>query len=165
MATKVERVARTVVDTDAPNSEWEREEVFNIFRNWGHLQATLDPLGQFLPPEPFPVEPPEGEFTAQARDFYCGTIAAEFMHIANLERRQWLQEQMEQKPAPRNQAHILTQLIKADLFEQVIQSRYLGTKRFSLEGLTSLVPFLDAVFEKSASLGVDTSVFALAEAT
>jgi len=161
MATKVERVARTVVDTDAPNREWEREEVFNIFRNWGHLQATLDPLGQFLPPEPFPVEPPEGEFTAQARDFYCGTIAAEFMHIANLERRQWLQEQMEQKPAPRNQAHILTQLIKADLFEQVIQSRYLGTKRFSLEGLTSLVPFLDAVFEKSASLGVDTSVFAM----
>jgi 2-oxoglutarate dehydrogenase E1 component len=142
-----------------PNEQ--REEIFNIFRNWGHLQATLDPLGQYLPPEPFPVEPPEGEFTTEARGYYCGTIAAEFMHIANPERRQWLQAQMEQTPAPKNQAHILTQLIKADVFEQVIQSRYLGTKRFSLEGLTSLIPFLDAVFEKSASLGVDTSVFAM----
>jgi 2-oxoglutarate dehydrogenase E1 component len=165
MATKIEKAARPVVEADAPVREWEREDVSNIFRNWGHLQATLDPLGQFLPPEPFPVEPPEGEFSAEARGFYCGTIAAEFMHIANVERRQWLQEQMEQRPAPsgreQKQAHILTQLIKADVFEQVIQSRYLGTKRFSLEGLTALIPFLDAVFEKSAELGVDTSIFAM----
>lgn len=139
----------------------EREEIFNIFRNWGHLQATLDPLGQFLPPEPFPVVPPEGEATSQAREYYCGNIALEFMHIANADRRTWLQEQIEQKTTPKNQAHILTQLIKADIFESVIQSRYLGTKRFSLEGLTALIPFLDAVFEKSSALGVDKSIFAM----
>ena len=165
MATNAEKVAGPVADIEAPLHEWEREEVFHIFRNWGHLQATLDPLGQFLPPEPFPVEPPEGEYTAEARSFYCGNIAAEFMHIAHVERRQWLQQQMEQRPAANDQqskqAHNLTLLIKADLFEQVIQSRYLGTKRFSLEGLTALIPFLDAIFEKSASLGVDKAVFAM----
>ena len=87
------------------------------------------------------------------------------MHIANNERRQWLQAQMEQTPAPADnperKAHILTQLIRAEVFEQVIQSRYLGTKRFSLEGLTVLIPFLDAVFETSAGLGVEKSIFAM----
>ena len=159
MATKVERIASPVVPTE--NNTNEREEIFNIFRNWGHMQATLDPLGQFLPPEPFPVLPPEGEITSEARGYYCGNIALEFMHISNAERRQWLQEQMEQPTTAKDQAHILTQLIKADVFESVIQSRYLGTKRFSLEGLTSLIPFLDAVFEKSASLGVEKSIFAM----
>ena len=57
---------------------------------------------------------------------------------------------MEQQAPKADQAHILTQLIRADIFEQVIQSRYLGTKRFSLEGLTALIPFLDRVLESSA---------------
>ena len=56
---------------------------------------------------------------------------------------------------------ILTQLIRADLFEQVIQSRYLGTKRFSLEGLTVLIPFLDRVLAVSADLGVTKSVIGM----
>ena len=111
------------------------------------LQASLDPLGQYLPPEPFPTPAPEGEFAAEARGYYCGTIAAEFMHIPSPEQRQWIQEKMERKAPTADQAHILTQLIRADIFEQVIQSRYLGTKRFSLEGLTALIPFLDRVLE------------------
>ena len=60
-----------------------------------------------------------------------------------------------------NQKHILTQLIHADLFEQVIQSRYLGTKRFSLEGLTVLIPFLNRVLEVSATLGVTKAILAM----
>src|SRR5216683_355103 len=91
----------------------ERETTFDIFRRWGYLQASLDPLGQYLPPEPFPTQVPEGESAVQARSFYCGTIAAEFMHIADPERRQWLQEQMEQVPSKPDQKHILTQLIRA----------------------------------------------------
>jgi len=55
------------------------------------------------------------------------------------------------------QARILSELIRADLFEQVIQSRYLGTKRFSLEGLTVLIPFLRAVLGSSSGLGVNTA--------
>ncbi len=139
----------------------EREAVFDIFRRWGYLQASLDPLGQYLPPEPFPTSTPEGELAAEARGYYCGTIAAEFMHITNPEQRQWLEEQMERKPAKENQKHILTQLIRADLFEQVIQSRYLGTKRFSLEGLTALIPLLDRILETGAAEGVTKAMIAM----
>ena len=153
--------ADTLIPTASATDSSERENTFEIFRRWGYLQASLDPLGQFLPPEAFPTPAPEGEYAAQARRFYCGTIAAEFMHIADPERRQWIQERMEQVPATPDQKHILTQLIRADLFEQVIQSRYLGTKRFSLEGLTVLIPFLDRVLEVSATVGVTKAILAM----
>src|ERR1044072_4029795 len=156
MATKAEAL-QTPVPTDQP----EREAVFDIFRRWGYLQASLDPLGQYLPPEPFPTPAPEGESAAEARIYYCGTIAAEFMHIPSPEQRQWLQEKIEQKAPKTNQAQILTRLIHADLFEQVIQSRYLGTKRFSLEGLTSLIPFLDRIFDVGSGLGVTKRMLAM----
>jgi 2-oxoglutarate dehydrogenase E1 component len=140
-----------------------REQTFEIFRRWGYLQTTLDPLGQYLPPEPFPATLPEGdeESAAEARSYYCGTIGVEFMHIANAEKREWIEAQMEQ-PAPKiDQARVLTGLIKAEIFEQVIQSRYLGTKRFSLEGLTVLIPYLDRTFEVSAGSGVTMAVIAM----
>src|SRR5438874_10683608 len=139
----------------------QREAVFDVFRRWGYLQSTLDPLGQYLPPEPFPVAAPEGELAAEARGYYCGTIGVEFMHITSSAPRQWLQQQMEQ-PAPGvDQARILTGLIRAEIFEQIIQSRYLGTKRFSLEGLTALIPFLEELLETGAQLGIRTSVLAM----
>jgi 2-oxoglutarate dehydrogenase E1 component len=141
----------------------ERETIFDIFRRWGYLQASLDPLGQYLPPEPFPIPVvPEGEFAAEARRHYCGNFAVEFMHIPSLEQRQWLQEQLEQPTPKPDQKHVLTQLIRADLFEQVIQQRYLGTKRFSLEGLTVLIPFLDQVFATASAAGVARSLIAMA---
>jgi 2-oxoglutarate dehydrogenase E1 component len=143
------------------NNSHEREMTFDIFRRWGYLQASLDPLGQFLPPEPFPTPAPEGENAKLARSYYCGTIAAEFMHIADSERRQWLQQRLEQPIPKPDQKQILTQLIRADVFEQVIQSRYLGTKRFSLEGLTALNPFLDRVFQVSAGKGVNMAMLAM----
>ena len=150
-----------ILATTSPTDSGERESTFEIFRRWGYLQASLDPLGQYLPPEAFPVPVPEGENAAQARGFYCSTIAAEFMHIADPERRQWIQEQMERMAPAADQKHILTQLIRADLFEQVIQSRYLGTKRFSLEGLTALIPFLDRLLEVSATVGVTKAILAM----
>ena len=142
-------------------TQQDRETVFDIFRRWGYLQASLDPLQQYLPPEPFPTPVPEGDAAAEARSYYCGTIAAEFMHIANPEQRQWLQEQMEKAPTTPDQKLILSQLIRADIFEQVIQSRYLGTKRFSLEGLTALIPFLDQVLASSAEIGVAKMVMGM----
>lgn len=142
-----------------------RTTVFEIFRRWGYLQASLDPIKQYLPPEPFPVELPEGSdaIAAEARRFYCGTIALEFSHIASPERREWLQAAMEQeyRESPAQQRRTLTQLIRADLFEATIQQRYLGTKRFSLEGLTALIPYLDRTFEVSARLGVERCTFAM----
>ncbi len=161
MATRTALQAATTPTDTLNDRTAERERVFNIFRRWGYLQAWLDPLGQYLPPEPFPVVVPEGEFAVEARSYYCGTFAVEFTHIVNPEQRQWLEEQIEQPTQQPDQTHILTQLIRADLFEQVIQSRYLGTKRFSLEGLTVLVPFLDEILAVSARAGVAKTIIAM----
>ncbi len=136
-----------------------RDSVFNVFRRWGYLQAQLDPLGQELAPLPLPEDLPPGasdEDIAAARKIYCATVGAEFMHIADRARREWVMARLEQAPrklAPAEQRTVLSQLIHADLFEQVIQSRYLGTKRFSLEGVTALIPFLDEAFQRAAELG------------
>ena len=59
----------------------ERVSIFDIFRRWGYLQAQLDPLGQYLPPEPFPELDLDGPDADEARRIYCGTIGVEFMHI------------------------------------------------------------------------------------
>ena len=155
--------AGTLTASTPPAEQQEREQIFDIFRRWGYLQATLDPLGQYLPPEPFPIATtPEGDIAAEARRYYCGNFAVEFMHIPNLEQRQWIQDQIERSAPKPDQAHVLTELIRADLFEQVIQQRYLGTKRFSLEGLTVLIPFLDQVFATASAAGVTRSIVAMA---
>jgi 2-oxoglutarate dehydrogenase E1 component len=154
----------SIPDIDTTSATFEtspRAATLDIFRRWGYLQATLDPLGQYLAPQAFPLPVPEGEGAEEGRRYYSGSIGLEFMHILDPEPRQWLMEQMEQTPAPRDQARVLTQLIRADLFEQVIQSRYLGTKRFSLEGLTSLIPFLDRALETASDMGIGTAVLAM----
>ncbi len=136
-----------------------REPVFNVFRRWGYLQAQLDPLGQELAPLPLADDLPAGarnEDIAEAKKVYCGTVGAEFMHIPDRARREWIAARLEQTPrklAKDEQRGVLSKLIRADLFEQVIQSRYLGTKRFSLEGVTALIPFLDELFQRGAELG------------
>ena len=85
------------------------------------------------------VSGPEAE---AARQFYCGTIGVEFMHIPEREKRQWIQERMEaefETPAA-DRERILDWLVRAEIFEQVLQTRYLGTKRYSLEGESALLP-------------------------
>jgi 2-oxoglutarate dehydrogenase E1 component len=161
MATKTPAQPKPNVSTNAIT----REATFDIFRRWGYLQATLDPLGQFLPPEPFPTPAPDGPDATEARSYYCGSIGAEFMHIPSPEIRSWIQQRLE-APAPTADLltanRVLNGLIRADIFEQVIQQRYLGTKRFSLEGLTVLIPFLDQLFSTSAEQGVTHGLFAMA---
>jgi len=138
-----------------------REQVFDAFRRWGYLQANLDPLGQYLSPEPLPELDLEGEDAEEARGYYCGTIAAEFMHIPSRERREWIAERLETEAPETDQKKILDLLIKGDVFEQVIQSRYLGTKRFSLEGVTSLLPFLDEMLNRASELGATKAVMGM----
>jgi len=135
---------------EAPNSE--RERVFDLFRHWGYLEADLDPLG-FLRPQLQPELQIESEFAREARNLYCGTVGVEFMHITDGDRRRWIQEWMEGTPVAVDQQRILELLIRADVFEQVLQQRYLGTKRFSLEGNTALLPLLDEILDGAAQRG------------
>jgi 2-oxoglutarate dehydrogenase E1 component len=144
-----------------PSSLSVREQTFDAFRRWGYLQAQLDPLGQYLAPLPVPELKIDNPYAAEARRIYCGTVGAEFMHIPTRERREWVAQRLE-APAPAvDEQHILRLLARADIFEQVIQSRYLGTKRFSLEGVTALIPFLDELLNRSAELGTERSILGM----
>jgi 2-oxoglutarate dehydrogenase E1 component len=149
MATRTTKPAGAGV-LDAPGEE--RERVFDLFRRWGYLEADLDPLG-FLKPLSHPELRIEGDAARQARRYYCQTIGADFMHIIDPERRRWIQEKMESDHFTVDQKHILDLLIRADLFEQVLQQRYLGTKRFSLEGVSALIPLVDEVLEEAGKRG------------
>src|SRR5215475_318543 len=132
----------------------ERERVWDTFRRWGYLDAELNPFGGPIAggyPEIRRLGPEA--IVNEARTIYCGAIGAEFMHLPQAERREWIQNQMENPPAQKIDRRWLTErLLQADLFEQIMQTRYLGTKRYSGEGATALIPFLDTVLETSADL-------------
>jgi len=141
-------------------SSEERERILEAFRRWGYLEADLDPLKLFKP-----LKSPDLEFTGavadQARGIYCRTVGAEFMHLPQPERRAWIAEQLEQSPIEVDQKKVLERLVRADLFEQVLQARYLGTKRFSLEGVTSLIPLLDSILDTAGDSGAVDSIIAM----
>src|ERR1700677_4509853 len=138
----------------------EQERIWDAFRRWGYLKATLDPLGDCDP-----IAMPDLEITGPeaeaARRFYCGTIGVEFMHIPDRERRLWIQERMESEAPDIDRARILELLVRAEIFEQTIQARYLGTKRFSLEGEASLLPLLDAILNAAAEQGAEKAMLAM----
>src|ERR1700722_3269216 len=138
-----------------------QERVLDAFRRWGYLQANLDPLGHFAP-----LAHPEldisGEVASAARRVYSGSIGVEFMHIPDLERRQWIQERMEtERQETIDRSRILDRLVRADVFEQTIHSRYIGTKRYSLEGNTALIPLLDEILNSASGYGAEQAVLAM----
>jgi 2-oxoglutarate dehydrogenase E1 component len=134
--------------------------VLEGYRRWGYLAANLDPLG-FLKPIVHPELVVSGDAAELGRKFYCGTIGAEFFHIDDTERRRWIAERLESDPPQPDRAFVLERLIRAELFEQVLQARYLGSKRFSLEGVTALIPLLDAVLTAAAGAGAEQIVIGM----
>jgi 2-oxoglutarate dehydrogenase E1 component len=141
---------------ETPNgSNPERERSFSAFRQWGYLEGDLDPLG-FLRPRATPELQIDGEYAREARSIYSSTIGIEINHIYSPERRRWVYDRMESGDSElpeEAQQRILDLLIRADIFEQVMQQRYLGSKRFSLEGVTALIPLVDEVLDTGARLG------------
>ena len=138
-----------------------QERILDAFRRWGYLQANLDPLGHFTP-QPHPELELSGEIADQARRAYSGSIGVEFMHIPDPERRQWIQERMESAQQESvDRSRILDQLVRADVFEQTIHSRYIGTKRYSLEGNTALIPLLDEILNSASGYGAEQAVLAM----
>ena len=149
---------QAVIESAAPTEAQAR--VWDAFRRWGYLQANLDPLGDLKP-----VELPELSVTGPeadaARKIYCSTVGAEFMHIPDPARRQWLAERLEAEALAPDREKILERLVRAEIFEQVLQTRYLGTKRYSLEGEAALLPLLDAILNRASELDVQQAVLAM----
>ena len=110
---------RQMRDSD-PNSA-EATSVFDGYRRWGYLAANLDPLG-FLKPILHPELVVTGDAAERARKFYCGTIGTEFFHIDDTERRRWIAARIESETHTPDRGFILERLIRADLFEQVLQA-------------------------------------------
>src|SRR5512140_1089995 len=136
------------------------DPVLDAFRRWGYLEATTDPLG-LASPRPHPDLAWTGPEAEQARQWYCGSIGVEFMHIPDPARREWVRERVEQ-PVPAIDARaVLERLVRADIFEEVLHGRYPGSKRFSLEGVTALVPLLDEVLEEGASAGLEEALIGM----
>jgi 2-oxoglutarate dehydrogenase E1 component len=129
-----------------------RERILDSFRRWGYLQADIDPLSRFTPMPVLELDEtgPAGLF---ARTWYCGAIGAEFMHIPDPLKRRWIQEQIEKEAPSFDGEPILDRLIAAEVLEDMLHARYPGTKRFSLEGATALIPLLDEILTDAANGG------------
>jgi 2-oxoglutarate dehydrogenase E1 component len=153
-------MARGQVTVEPATASEKREAIFDAYRRWGFLQADLDPLGDLQPVAMAELDV-DGKDAADARAIYCRSIGAEFMHIADRDRRNWIAQRMEsESPAP-DRARILERIVRAEIFEQVLQTRYLGTKRYSLEGNASLIPLLDEMLAAAADLGAEQGVIAM----
>ncbi|MFE9248191.1 multifunctional oxoglutarate decarboxylase/oxoglutarate dehydrogenase thiamine pyrophosphate-binding subunit/dihydrolipoyllysine-residue succinyltransferase subunit [Streptomyces sp. NPDC007088] len=101
------------------------------------------------------------------RDSYCRTIGIEFMHIQDPKQRNWIQDRVERgvttaKPEREEQLRILRRLNAAEAFETFLQTKYVGQKRFSLEGGESVIPLLDAVLDSAAEARLDEVVIGMA---
>ncbi|WP_455362298.1 multifunctional oxoglutarate decarboxylase/oxoglutarate dehydrogenase thiamine pyrophosphate-binding subunit/dihydrolipoyllysine-residue succinyltransferase subunit [Streptomyces sp. SYSU K21746] len=99
------------------------------------------------------------------RDSYCRTTGIEFMHIQDPKQRKWLQDRVERphaKPEREEQLRILRRLNAAEAFETFLQTKYVGQKRFSLEGGESVIPLLDAVIDSAAEARLDEVVIGMA---
>ncbi|MEU1771171.1 multifunctional oxoglutarate decarboxylase/oxoglutarate dehydrogenase thiamine pyrophosphate-binding subunit/dihydrolipoyllysine-residue succinyltransferase subunit [Streptomyces rimosus] len=99
------------------------------------------------------------------RDSYCRTTGIEFMHIQDPKQRKWIQDRVERghsKPEREEQLRILRRLNSAEAFETFLQTKYVGQKRFSLEGGESVIPLLDAVIDSAAESRLDEVVIGMA---
>ena len=141
------------------------DRLLDAYRRWGYLEADLDWLGR-LTPESHPELHPEGadsDLLARARESYCGTLTVESGHIPDPARRRWLAEVMEagglEPHLSRRQ--ILDELLRASTLEETLQSRYIGNKRFSIEGIEALVPLLTEMLEEAAERSTTQAVLAM----
>ena len=166
-------------------------QLINAYRSLGHLEAHLDPLSDTPPPHPklslaqFDLSEADlgtsfdvgtylggGQMKLQdiliaLRTTYCDRIGVEYTHIQDVEVRQWLETRME---ASRNQpdfskaekVRILRRVHKAELFERFLHTKYVGQKRFSLEGGETMVAAVDSIIEHCPKLGVEEVVMGMA---
>ena len=161
------------------------------YRVRGHLAANLDPLGLSKQEIPADLTPEYHGFSGADLDKrvyvggtlglewttvrelvdtlranYCGPVGLEYMHISDVEERRFLQERMEGKDAaiqftPEGKKAILGKVIEAEQYEKFLGRKYVGTKRFGLDGGESMIPALEAVIKYGGQLGVREIVYGM----
>ena len=167
-------------------------QLINAYRFLGVQQADLDPLRRFpkasvaeLDPAYYgltaddaqslfdtgsliaPAQATLAEIVARLQRIYCGTLNAEYMHIADYARKRWLQQRLEGCLATpefdsAQQNRIMQDLTAAETLEKFLHTRYVGQKRFSLEGAETLIPMLHHLVEAAAAHGVAEIVLGMA---
>src|SRR5690625_4142184 len=164
-------------------------ELIHAYRSRGHLIADTDPLAYRQRRHPdldvqnhqlslwdldrtFPTGGFGGtermklrDILGLLRDSYCRTVGAEYMHLHDGAQRRWLQERLEtpwEKPSREDQLQILHKLNEAEAFETFLQTKFVGQKRFSLEGSESLIPLLDQVLSRAAEDRMDEVAIGMA---
>ena len=159
-------------------------ELIHAYRVRGHMMADTDPLEYRQRSHPdldvvthgltlwdLDREFPTGSFGGASRRFmklrsilgilrdsYCRTVGIEYMHIQDPEQRRWIQERVErphEKPPREEQLRILSKLNQAEAFETFLQTKFVGQKRFSLEGGETTIPVLDEICEAAAEAALD----------
>jgi 2-oxoglutarate dehydrogenase E1 component len=157
-------------------------ELIDSYRTRGHLMADTDPLEYKQRRHPdldvvshgLTLWDLEREFATGGfggkplmklrdilgvlRDSYCRTVGIEYMHIQDPEQRRWIQSKVENgngKPSREEQLRILNRLNAAEAFETFLQVKYVGQKRFSLEGGEAAIPLLDQIISAAADAGLD----------
>ena len=158
------------------------QQLIHAYRTWGHLMADIDPLVYMQRNHPdldvrthgltlwdLDREFATGGFGGKTflplrkilgilRDAYCRSVGIEYMHISNPAERKWVQEKVEGVsgiPAREEQLRILRKLNSAEAFESFLQTKFVGQKRFSLEGGESVIPLTDAIVSAAAESGLD----------
>jgi 2-oxoglutarate dehydrogenase E1 component len=162
-------------------------QLINAYRVRGHLVADLDPLDARRAPH-VELDPAhygltlwdlDREFITNGalgkdratlreilealRETYCGSVGAEYMGIQDTERKGWLQVRMESSRnrselSPEERRRVLEKLILAESFERFLHTKYIGHKRFSLEGGEALIPLLDRLLAEGAREGIGEAV-------
>jgi 2-oxoglutarate dehydrogenase E1 component len=165
--------------------------MIRAYRVRGHLHGRLDPLGLEDRPEhpelapsnygftdadldkPIFIDNVLGLETATLREIiaildrtYCSTIGVEFMHISEPEEKGWIQERIEGREkeitfTDMGKNAILQKTIEAEAFEQFLNTKYTGTKRFGLDGAEAIVPALEAIIKRGGALGLKELVIGM----
>ena len=163
-------------------------ELIHAYRVRGHLMADTDPLEFKVRSHPdlditnhgmtlwdlereFAVGGFAGQRTMKLReilgvlrDSYCRRVGIEYMHIQDPEQRRWIQQRVErraERPDPKEQLHVLERLNAAEAFENFLQTKYVGQKRFSLEGGESAIPVLDEILQGASEDRLDEVVIGM----
>ena len=166
--------------------------IIRAYRMRGHLAADLDPLKLRPPEPQPELDPASYGFgpgdldrpvfidnvlgleTATMRQIldilrrtYCSTLGVEFMHISDPQQKAWIQERIEGPDksisfTPEGKRAILNKLIETEGFEQFLNVKYTGTKRFGLDGGEAMVPALEQIIKRGGALGIKDIVFGMA---